>query len=1159
MSRFSVLRQLGARYWSPLGALLGVAAAAAKFIAAQKFDWATGLLIGIGLLFLILARFPRIAVFATNLVLPAEKKPSDRLVFRGLRPYTAADKSVFFGRERDGELCVSRLVSPGFFTLDGESGSGKSSFLNALVVPKLAERFAVVSCAVQQTPMLRLHSALAGKPGVDTPNELDVIEALRKLTDDKARPILLVLDQFEELFLTVPQTARVDFLKLLRVLIETCNLTVIAAIRSDFLDLLLTACRSIDDPQGVMTRAYYPLEAFRSTQAEHVLGQMLVIAEEGDPLQNQALADFATLLVAELLRPPRDLRLPRSDEKTVLPVELQMVGLTAESLSPDELSPQLLRRRGGKAGLLRAFIDSAADYVYRRTAVTRTDALAILVLLASATQTKRPAETATEIAIRSRLNASTIARVLDVFAEQYLVRVVARGAPDASEERAYELMHDHLAKLLYEAPEPFLQKQRDAQVRLTFWTERSGAAPKRSFIGVWLDQPVPIVEALALFRYTSDPAERRLIRGSIRGWLARAGVILLPLIAIATAMQFWTRRDAYQIERMIASAPLGDIPPGNLRDSLTREWSEALATAGRLEAITTAASLNDSNPRWTNRVTVISHVAVIFSETGHYHDALQALKTALGDGPGWRDEYEEPIVAAAKASTRRSEKDELFAIPTTRKAGEAKANYYLAAARGFDAANDVENRWKALDAMEQARGTADAKAQAKLLLAAGKIALNRSDKVRADRLFSAAKGEAWKAGDHTSLVAYAVSVLPYCCEQDAIDAAIRSSHSSENSFRETDGDAYVQLGKELARRNRMDVVERIGGGTSDFREMMLMHLLIGAAAAGADKEALKSSSSLDTQNQWPVLLGVIEKRLADDPRANIEQYAATAERIQWSAFWNTYDERIPYAVAQAFARTGHTRLLARVLAAPFDEDDMDIFAGLLSEGFLDIVESVVRNSCEQLSLVAAARIARDGRKAIVPLPPRCSDDIDPFRDGGSPSEHYWTAIARIDSTLARQLVLRRKDRDRVGLPALARFETTHGRFTAGMELASLVADPARRSKERARVVVSSIDANNPLPFDGRGFTGDDLSRILAAEAMSKARKGQFHEARIDADRLPPVPRVQAYKCILDEYTRRHGSKAQIDHIEWRSYAAVLFFEPTVPLRDVTLAVPTTRP
>jgi putative ribosome biogenesis GTPase RsgA len=55
----------------------------------------------------------------------------------GLDPYSAEDAPFFFGRERERQVIVANLRAARVTLLYGPSGVGKSSVLNAGVVPAL--------------------------------------------------------------------------------------------------------------------------------------------------------------------------------------------------------------------------------------------------------------------------------------------------------------------------------------------------------------------------------------------------------------------------------------------------------------------------------------------------------------------------------------------------------------------------------------------------------------------------------------------------------------------------------------------------------------------------------------------------------------------------------------------------------------------------------------------------------------------------------------------------------------------------------------------------------------------------------------------------------------------------------------------------------------
>ncbi|MDQ3803881.1 MAG: ATP-binding protein, partial [Acidobacteriota bacterium] len=63
--------------------------------------------------------------------------PSPNCPYKGLQPYTEDDRKYFFGRERDKEVVASNLYVTPLTVLYGGSGVGKSSVLQAGVIPKL--------------------------------------------------------------------------------------------------------------------------------------------------------------------------------------------------------------------------------------------------------------------------------------------------------------------------------------------------------------------------------------------------------------------------------------------------------------------------------------------------------------------------------------------------------------------------------------------------------------------------------------------------------------------------------------------------------------------------------------------------------------------------------------------------------------------------------------------------------------------------------------------------------------------------------------------------------------------------------------------------------------------------------------------------------------
>ena len=180
--------------------------------------------------------------------------------YLGLRAFTYEDRAAYGGRKRSIEEAVRKLAQPGqqrtlLFIL-GASGSGKSSFAQAGVAPALeafyAQRHQQMRLAVFHPaahPLAMLTDALAqvGLLGMD--------DLTRGPT---ANPIVLVVDQFEELFTQSQPAEREAFFDWLMALpsFAKSRMHVIATLRSDYLRELFDHKALWDTAQdGIALRA----------------------------------------------------------------------------------------------------------------------------------------------------------------------------------------------------------------------------------------------------------------------------------------------------------------------------------------------------------------------------------------------------------------------------------------------------------------------------------------------------------------------------------------------------------------------------------------------------------------------------------------------------------------------------------------------------------------------------------------------------------------------------------------------------------------------------------------------------------------------------------------------------------------------------------------
>lgn len=143
-----------------------------------------------------------------------------RTPYRGLVPYEEGDAAFFFGRTEDIGLVISNLLASRLTLFYGASGVGKSSVLNAGVVPALRrlaarnredvgqpELAVVVFRSWSGAPALALTRAVrdacaevAGEETADGRPVENLVATLRRGCEQVGGEVLVILDQFEEHF-----------------------------------------------------------------------------------------------------------------------------------------------------------------------------------------------------------------------------------------------------------------------------------------------------------------------------------------------------------------------------------------------------------------------------------------------------------------------------------------------------------------------------------------------------------------------------------------------------------------------------------------------------------------------------------------------------------------------------------------------------------------------------------------------------------------------------------------------------------------------------------------------------------------------------------------------------------------------------------------------
>ena len=171
--------------------------------------------------------------------------------YLGLQAFTYAERALYAGRNAEIQRAIRYLTTPGeqrtVLFVTGASGSGKSSFVQAGVVPALEQYYAHKTVRghlirPSRYPVALLRDALE-RLGLTPPAELTLQTWRSTLQTTSSRQInLLIIDQFEELFTqTANATDRALVIELVTTLppFEQCHTHILATVRADYLPTML--------------------------------------------------------------------------------------------------------------------------------------------------------------------------------------------------------------------------------------------------------------------------------------------------------------------------------------------------------------------------------------------------------------------------------------------------------------------------------------------------------------------------------------------------------------------------------------------------------------------------------------------------------------------------------------------------------------------------------------------------------------------------------------------------------------------------------------------------------------------------------------------------------------------------------------------------------
>ena len=381
--------------------------------------------------------------FVSAGVLQPKQRVSSSITELDINGFANVGEIAASGRTQDVERLVEKVLATEhqITIIHGESGVGKSSLVNAGLIPALLQRSLIgqellpIKIYVYTNWMKAIASAISKNDDRHQSSGLNANNLLRQLRKLAAQgtQIILIFDQFEEFFFTYDQPQeRQIFIDFWQKCLTIPSLKLVISLRDDYLYLLLELESTHADIDILSRDLRYAIANFSTADAKSLIAN----------LTEQANFPLEPNLVDELVR---DLA---GDRGSVRPIELQLVGSQLQDRHITTLAAY--HAIGGKQRLVEKSVEEVIQACGDQAALI---AKKVLFLLTDE-QGKRPIRNYNELrsgVLTYSSNTEDLDLVLDILVGSGLIFLL----PDISNKR-YQLVHDYLVPFIRNTQEPDL-------------------------------------------------------------------------------------------------------------------------------------------------------------------------------------------------------------------------------------------------------------------------------------------------------------------------------------------------------------------------------------------------------------------------------------------------------------------------------------------------------------------------------------------------------------------------------------------------------------------------------------------------------------------------------------------------------------------------------
>ncbi|MFI5148756.1 MAG: hypothetical protein ACHQRM_03420 [Bacteroidia bacterium] len=350
--------------------------------------------------------------------------------FKFLDSFTKEDKEIFFGRDKEIEEIYSRVFQSNLLLLYGASGTGKTSLIQCGLANKFNDSDWMPILIRRGGNILEsIRSQIKSLAITSVKEEASLKKTIQSLYLDHFKPVYLIFDQFEELFIFGTPEETAELVKEVAGIIKTdLQCKFIFVIRGEYLEHLSAFEEKL--PEFFSNRIRIE-KMTRIHAAEAIIGpcrQAQITVETGF---EQGFLELLSPGKAEV-------------ELTYLQVFLDKLYKKAIKKSPSHpvFNQSLLNEAGQISDVLSDFLEEQIALI-----PDSETALAVLKSFVSVEGTKRQIDTAEIGKFARSLGKEIKPDQIDKLVHQFVDLRILR---DKDESGKYELRHDSLAVKIYE-------------------------------------------------------------------------------------------------------------------------------------------------------------------------------------------------------------------------------------------------------------------------------------------------------------------------------------------------------------------------------------------------------------------------------------------------------------------------------------------------------------------------------------------------------------------------------------------------------------------------------------------------------------------------------------------------------------------------------------